>query len=404
MNLEEFRQKYPQYNNVNDDQLATALHKKFYSGMDFGEFARQIQYAPPEPIAAKAPVTPPPSSETFPLLRQVADVPLKVGAGVVTGVRMIADMFGAGSDVGKNLRGVEDYIADLYSAQSKKDSQEIGRIMKDAEDKGALDQVLAGVKAFSVAPVDMLSNALGTAAPAVVTGLVATLGGAPALVATAARLGVGAMMGTGTVKGAIYDATKDALKENTNLSAEDIEARAIAAQEYGGQNLDQILMGTALGAVGSYSGVEPMLARQLAKGIASKESVKAAIKQSAAKDTAIAAERGMIKQGAITGAKEFATEFPQGAQEQLAQNVALQREGFDVPTMRGVIGQGTLEGVAGLGLGAVTGGREAASATRELAGQKIPGQDEEQQIVLERHLKAAKGIGGHGAQKHAQRR
>jgi hypothetical protein len=197
------------------------------------------------------------------------------------------------------------------------------------------------------------------------------------------------MMGSGTVKGAIYDATKSALKENTDLSADEIEMRAVAAQEYGGKNLDQILMGTALGAAGSVSGVEPMLARQLAKGIASKEAVKEAIKKAAATDTALAAERGIIKQGAITGGKEFATEFPQGAQEQLAQNIALQREGFDVPTMRGVVGQGTLEGLAGLGMGAVTGGREASSATRELAGQKILGQTEEQQKISDEALKDA---------------
>ena len=389
MNLVEFRQKFPQYNEYDDTQLANALYKKHYADkLEFGEFAQRIGYTAPEAAAPKAP-TPPPSSETFPFLRQVADVPLKVGAGVVTGVRMIADAFGADSGVGKTLRGVEDYIADLYSAQSKKDSEEIGRIMKEAEDKGALDQVLAGVKAFSVAPVDMLSNALGTAAPAIAASLAATLGGAPVLAARAATLGVGAMMGSGTVKGAIYDATKSALKENTSLSADEIEVRAVAAQEYGGQNLDQILMGTALGAFGSATAVEPMLARQLARGITSKASVKEAIKQSAVKDTALAAERGMIKQGAITGAKEFATEFPQGAQEQLAQNIALQREGFDVPTMRGVVGQGTLEGVAGLGLGAVTGGREAAAATRELAGQKIVGQTEEQQKTSDEALKDA---------------
>jgi hypothetical protein len=387
MNIEEFRQKFPQYNEYDDSQLANALYKKHYADkLEFGEFAQRIGYTPPEAVAPKAPAPP---SETFPLLRQVADVPLKVGAGVVTGVRMIADAFGADTGVGKTLRGVEDYIADLYSAQSKKDSQEIGRIMKEAEDKGALDQVLAGVKAFSVAPVDMLSNALGTAAPAIAASLAATLGGAPVLAARAATLGIGAMMGSGTVKGAIYDATKDALKENTNLSADEIETRAVAAQEYGGKNLDQILMGTALGAVGSVTAVEPMLARQLAKGIASKESVKAAIKEASKKETALAAERGVIKQGAITGGKELATEFPQGAQEQLAQNIALQREGFDVPTMRGVIGQGTLEGLAGLGMGAVTGGREAASAKRELAGEKIPGQTEEQQKISDEALKDA---------------
>jgi hypothetical protein len=336
------------------------------------------KYSPAEPAPVAAAPAPPPPSEAVPFLRQVADVPLKLGAGAVTGVRMIADAFGADSSIGKNLRGVEDYIAGLYSAQSKKDSQEISRIMKDAEDKGVLDQVIAGAKAFSVAPVDMLANALGTAAPAIAAGLATTLGGAPALVATGARLGVGAMMGAGTTKGAIYDATKDALKENTNLSDKEIEARAVTAQEYGGKNLDQILMGIGLGAVGSTTAVEPMLARQLARGIASKESVKAAIKESSKKETAVAAERGMIKQGAVTGAKELATEFPQGAQEQLAQNIALQREGFDVPTMRGVVSQGALEGLAGLGLGAVTGAREASSARRELASEsKVTGAPED---------------------------
>jgi len=357
-----------------------AFLKKYSSDAGPKEFdpdAFLKKYGPAEPAPVAAAPAPPPS-EASPFLRQVADVPLKLGAGAVTGVRMIADAFGADSSIGKNLRGVEDYIAGLYSAQSKKDSQEISRIMKDAEDKGVLDQVIAGAKAFSVAPVDMLANALGTAAPAIAAGLATTLGGAPALVATGARLGIGAMMGAGTTKGAIYDATKDALKANTDLSDKEIEARAVTAQEYGGKNLDQILIGTGLGALGSTTAVEPMLARQLAKGITTKESVREAIKQSAAKDTAIAAERGMIKQGAITGGKELATEFPQGAQEQLAQNIALQREGFDVPTMRGVVGQGTLEGLAGLGLGAVTGAREASSARRELASEsKVIGAPED---------------------------
>ena len=388
MNLEEIRQKFPQYNQFDDSQLANALYKKHYANkLEFSEFAQRIGYTPPEAAAPKAPPAPPPDSEMFPFLRQVADVPLKVGAGLVTGVRMIADAFGADTGIGQNLRGVEDYIASLYSAQSKNDSKEIGRIMKEAEDKGVADQVIAAAKAFAVAPVDMLANALGTAAPAVAAGLATTLGGAPLLVARGATLGVGALMGSGTVKGAIYDATKNALKENTNLPDKEIEARAIAAQEYGGKNLDQILIGSGLGALGSVMGIEPGLARQLARGIVSKEAVKEAIKKSAAKDTATAAERGIIKQGVVTGGKELATEFPQGAQEQLAQNIALQREGFDVPTMRGVVGQGALEGLAGFGLGAVTGGREAASAARELAGEKPSGQTEEQKKISDQTLK-----------------
>ena len=80
--------------------------------------------APVKQEAPKAAIpAPAEDKEAVPLLRQAADVPLKVGSGVVTGVRMVADAFGADSGVGKNLRGVEDYIAGLYSAQSKKDSK-----------------------------------------------------------------------------------------------------------------------------------------------------------------------------------------------------------------------------------------------------------------------------------------
>ena len=318
-----------------------------------------------------------PTSEDQSVFRQIADVPLKIGAGAVTGVRLIADAFGAESGVSKTLRGVEDEIAALYSAQSKKDSKEIARIMKEAEDKGVMDQVIAGVKAMSVAPVDLVANSLGTAAPAIAAGLLTTLTGGAPLVAAGAGLGTGAAMGAGTVKSAIYDATKQVLAEKTKMTPEQIEAAAIKAQEYGGENLDQILIGAGIGAVGARTGAEPIIARQLAKDIvnrsvkaeagetAGKTATTAAIKEKAAQEAAVAAERGAIKQGAVTAAKEFATEFPQGGQEQLAQNLALQRQGFDVPTMRGVVSQGTMEGLAGAGMGAAAGAREGFTAERD---------------------------------------
>ena len=163
--------------------------------------------APIEKKAEAAAETP--EDQSF--LRSIADVPLKIAGGAVTGVRMVADAFGAGSDISKNLRGAEDWIADLYSAQSKQDSQEVARIMKEAEDKGVADQVMAAIQAFSVAPIDTVTNALGTAAPAVIAGLAATVGAAPAVVVTGVGLGVGALMGAGTVKSAIYEATKEIL-------------------------------------------------------------------------------------------------------------------------------------------------------------------------------------------------
>ena len=133
-----------------------------------------IQYRMSQPGFSAAPAEEPPSG----FFRQVADVPLGIAKGAASGVRMIADMFGAGSTASETIKGVEDYLTGLMSAQSRNDSREISRIMKEAEDKGVLDQVKAGLQAFMVAPVDMLSQALGTAAPNIVGGLGARVLGA----------------------------------------------------------------------------------------------------------------------------------------------------------------------------------------------------------------------------------
>ena len=267
-------------------------------------------------------------------LRQVADVPLGVAKGAVSGTRMLTDIFGAGNVASEALKGVEESITGLMSAQSRNDSREVARIMKEAEDKGFLDQVLAGMKAFGVAPIDLLSQAAGTAIPTIAGGLGARLAGA----ATAARVGagaaVGAGMGAGVTKGSIYDAVKEELSK-TGMPADQIEARAQLAQSYGGENLDQILLGTALGGLAATTGIEPALAGVAAKNVLTK---------AAAKSTA-----GRIGMGAIA---EAAPEFAQASQEQLAQNLALQRQGFDVPLTRGIYGAGTLEALAGAGLGA----------------------------------------------------
>ena len=339
-----------------------------------------------EPVKA-----PEPTPQNQSVLRQFADVPLKVGAGAVTGVRMIADAFGANTDVSKSLRGVEDEIAALYSAQSKKDSKEIARIMKEAEDKGILDQLGAAVKAVSVAPVDLISNSLGTAAPAILAGLATFFTGGAPIIGAGLTLGTGAIMGAGSAKSAIYEATKEVLTEKTKMTPEQIEAAAVKAQEYDGKNLDQILISAGIGAIGARTGAEPIIARQLAKDIigrttaeqaaataatqtTGREATRAAVKAATEEATKTAAERGIVKQGVITAGKEFATESAQGGQEQMAQNIALQREGFDVPTMRGVVSQGAMEGLAGAGMGAAAGAREGYTAKREVATDQIPAQ------------------------------
>jgi hypothetical protein len=352
-------------------------------GKDFS--AQLFGPAPTEPAA---PVKKEERPEDQSFLREFADVPLKLAGGVTTGVRMIADAFGANNAASKNLRGVEDWIGELYSAQSKKDSKRMGEIMKAAEDQGVLPQIVAGFSAFKEAPIDLIVNALGTSAPAILAAIGTTLASAPLAVAAGTTLGVGALMGAGTVKGAVYDATKQILSEQTKLSESEIEKIAVKAQDYDGKNLDQILLGAGIGAVGARTGAERIIAGELSKKImgqvakeeagliageaAKKTAAEVAVAAAAREAAEVAAKRGALKQGTVVGGKEFFTESLQGGQEQLAKNIAQQREGFDVPTMRGVVGQGALEGFAGLGMGAVTGARESLNAKRELAEETKP--------------------------------
>jgi hypothetical protein len=304
------------------------------------------------------------------VLGSVADVPLQVAAGGAGAFKSIVDYFGAGSAAGKALESTQDYLIGLTSAQSKNDSKEIARIMKDAEDKGFLDQLMAAAKAFTVAPVDLVASGFGSIAPVVLTTAATILSGGSALAATAGSLGLGAVMGGGTVKGSIYDATKAILKEKTKLSDAEIEKAAEQAQAYNGENLDNILIGMGLGAASARTGAEAILARSLAKGAAKSEATKAAVSQATKEATEKAAAAGVKKNAIMKGGEEFITETAQAGQEKFAQNIAEQRQGFDTPTMRGVVGQGVLEGLAGTAMGAYAGGREAYKAKYEVAKDK----------------------------------
>lgn len=325
--------------------------------------------------------TPEPTPESQSGFRQIADVPLQATKGAVEGVRMLTDVLGADNPVSKSLRGVEDYVGDLLSAQSKKDAKEISRIMKDAEDKGVADQVLAGVKAFSVAPVDTLSRVFGNAMPVIAGGLATTLLRGGAMAATAVGAGTGAAMGTGSVKGSIYEAVKDVLSTNTKLPPDQIEKRAVLAQSYGGDNLDQILMGTAIGGISAASGLEGVVARQLAQKIAGRSTgnilQREAVEKATQAATKTAAKRGPYKQAAVTGGVEAGTEFGQEAQEKVAENIAQQREGFNVPTFRGAVGAGTMGALSATGLGAAAGAREGSQARKQM---ELEGTPEGQQI------------------------
>ena len=42
MNIAEIREKYPQYSDLSDEQLARGLHAKHYSDLNFDDFSQRI--------------------------------------------------------------------------------------------------------------------------------------------------------------------------------------------------------------------------------------------------------------------------------------------------------------------------------------------------------------------------
>jgi hypothetical protein len=276
---------------------------------------------------AKPEEKPEPQQSAF---RQVADVPLQIGKGAVSGIRMIADAFGPGSAASENLKGAETYIEGLLSAQSRKDSAEIARIMGDAKDKGVFDQVVAAVKSLSVAPVDLVAQGLGTMAPTIIATL--ATGGAAAIPIGAA---VGATMGAGGIKGAIFEETK---KEFMGRGVSEDVATKLAqeAAAYDGKNLNQILIGAGLGATDALTGANRIL------GNAARRATGRAVE---GETTEVG--RKLAARTALGVAGEAPLEALQGGQEQLARNLAIQQEGFDRPTFQGVAGSAALEGLTG---------------------------------------------------------
>jgi len=263
--------------------------------------------------------------------------------GVIRTLRSFTDVFGADNEASKYLQKHEDEIYDLLSAAKKQDRQRIAEIMEEAEGKGTLAEITAAFKAFAEDPSGLVAQGLGSTVPFLFGGLFGL--GAKAL----SLMGVAS--GVGITKDAMFQSVKEELLKN-NVSEEEANKIATEAQEYSGKNLDQLALGGFAGFLATRTGVEKALIPALSKNIGDK-----------------AAKKSVFQRAIGTGAGEFATEFGQGSLEQIASNVALQREGFDVPTFQGAVGQGLLEGIAG---GVLGGGIGAIAPSRAQAAPPAP--------------------------------
>lgn len=267
------------------------------------------------------------------------DTAVAAGSGAVTGVQLLANAAGAGNAVSQKLGDAADYVRGFETEARREERAARAEKIKKAEASGSTwEEVKANVGAFAEAPIDTTVEALGTSLPTIAATAL-TRGKLRAPVAGA----MGAAQGAGTVKGAIYDAVKQQHLD-AGATPEEVEARAVEAQAYGGDNAGQIALGAGLGVAAGTTGVEGVVGRMLGN------------------EAGEAAAQGVIRSTLLGAAKEAPLEAAQGGQERLASNIALQNEGFDTPTWQGVAGQAALEGLAGAAAGGGFGAVESAFA------------------------------------------
>jgi hypothetical protein len=258
-----------------------------------------------------------PPDATF--VESLADIGLGVQRGALTIFDAAIDAFGgADSEFSKFAKRADAHLAALLSAEGQADAERVAQIMADAEGKGIGAELKAGLQAVAADPSGIISQAGGSAIPFLATSLLSL----PAVI------GLGAVTGTGIVKGGIYDTVESELLK-AGIDPEKAKAAAEQAQAYDGENIDQILLGTVLGGAAAAGPLERILISRLSGNIASR-----------------------IAKGAVT---EAIPEAIQAGQEKFAQNLALQREGFDVDLGAGVTAQATMEGAAAVPLGGVAG-------------------------------------------------
>ena len=267
-------------------------------------------------------------------LRRAGDVPIFIAQGITTGLKGLTDAFGADNAASQGLAANQEFYQAQLSPEAQASQQRVAQIQQAAQDQGLGAQVAAAGRAFAESPTAFVAQGVGTMAPTIVMGAAGKAVGLGARGVQAVQAATGATMGGGIVKGEIYQAVEQAMLQ-AGRSPQEAASAAAEAQAYRGENLDQILAGYGLGALATAIGAERLAGRAIAG--------------------AAAPTGGVLRVAGRTALQEALPEAAQGSQEQLARNLAQQREGFDVPTMRGVAGAGALEGLAGLAIGGPAG-------------------------------------------------
>lgn len=282
----------------------------------------------------------------------IGDIGRSLGTGLVGGVKSIADVFGAGTDVseylGETMQGIQAGISPERQAEMARRAELISR----ADKSGSLmEQAKAYLGGVTEAPLQTTVQALGTSVPTIVAGLATLPASAPAGIAAGvgliSRLAIGAAQGVGEFKGSAYDAVKaHYMKEGKG--EEEAGRLAEEAQQYSADKAVQIGGAALLGSLDAVLGSENIAMKAMRRasptGQMTKEAIEAGI--------------GALPQKALTKPSfgralgesvigEAPLEGAQGAFGQYAQNVALQQAGIETPTGEGVFGSGLRDALVG---------------------------------------------------------
>lgn len=295
-------------------------------GITQSELMRRVGLMPKP--SAPAPATSKPAGFSL------GDIASSFGIGAVGSTKALTDVAGAGNVASAGLsQGIESLQAGMTPERQAELQRQAAR-MKAAEESGSfLQEVKAAGQNVIEAPLQTAAQAVGSFVP-----YLPALLAAPA--AAALRLGMGAVQaiskvaqvapkvigtaqGLGAVKGSIYEGVYKA-EIDAGTSPEIAKQKAEASQSYFGDNFGQIALGGTLGLVAGSSGIEKLLTPAGRAGV----------------------PQGLARRVAGTTAAESGVEGIQGGQERLAQNLALQRGGFDVDTLTGVAGAATGEALA----------------------------------------------------------
>jgi hypothetical protein len=305
----------------------------------------------------------------------LADVGLTGAAAVAGAGKSVLQAFGPEALGVETLGGIQKSLLEMRTPERQAEVARRTAIEQQAAKTGtAAEEIGAFLGGIKEAPIQSIAQGIGSTVPALLTGAAALVAGAPLGMTTAVVIGArflfGALQGAGEVKGTIYDNVYRELR-NQGISDVDAKRQAEAAQDYIGNNTDNIFVGAGLGALAGGTGAEKILSNYVAKKMGVDLAAGAAKKEA----------EGLIMRGVKEALKEGIPEGLQGGQEQFASNVALAREGIETPEFEGVLGSAARDAA----LGALTGGvvspfgRQKAAPQAEAPIEKLP---EDQLISL----------------------